>query len=162
GLAAMAEPTADGALALPTEDVINPQLSVADSGLYGMLWDETGAVLWRSLSLLGRDLPVKPVLEPGAPPRYISIEEEGLPPLEAMLMRITWDVDDDGQAEPFTFGIAVSLAPYLERQSTFRRYLIAWFATITLVTLLVLTGLLRVVLRPLTRLERQVRDVEAG
>src|SRR5690606_4885352 len=35
-------------------------------------------------------------------------------------------------------------------------------ATITIVTLLVLTGLLRIVLRPLATLERQVREVEAG
>src|SRR5690606_38463154 len=59
GLAAFAEPTADGALTLPAE-AISPQFSLADSGLYGMLWDEEGKVLWRSLSLVDRDLPISP------------------------------------------------------------------------------------------------------
>src|SRR5690606_34559064 len=89
-------------------------------------------------------------------------DDESFPPLEALLRRIDFDSDDDGVFETYTFGIAVSLVPYLERQSTYRGYLITWFATITLVTLLVLTGLLRIVLRPLATLERQVRDVEAG
>jgi two-component system, OmpR family, sensor histidine kinase PhoQ len=157
GLAVLAEPTEDGSLDLPTE-AINPQLSVADSGLYGILWDADGNTLWRSLSLLERDLPVKPLLEQGEPRRYVFVNDPGFPPLEALLMRIAWD----DEVEPYIFGIAVSLEPYFERQNTFRGYLIAWFAAITLLTLLVLTALLRVVLRPLSRLERQVRDVEAG
>src|SRR5690606_23209031 len=80
---------------------------------------------------------------------------------EALLMGITWEFDD-GRVEPYTLGIAVSLVPYIERQSSFRRYLIGWFAGITAVMLLVLTGLLRWVLRPLRTLERQVREVEDG
>lgn len=157
GLAGLAEPTDDGRLALPA-DAINQQFSVADSGLYGTLWDADGNVLWRSLSLLGDDLPLKPLLDEGESRRFVLVDAPGFPPLEALLMRIAWD---DAE-QSYVFGIAVSLEPYLERQSTFRRYLIAWFAVITLVTLLVLTGLLRIVLRPLATLERQVREVEAG
>src|SRR5690606_38688691 len=161
GMAAVAEPTASGALTLPAEQM-DPQFSVPDSGLYGMLWDESGSVLWRSPSLLGRDLPIEPILHEGQAQRFVPVDEPGLPPLEALLMRISFDVDEDGRFEPYTFGVAVSLVPYIERQQTFRGYLIAWFAAITLVTLLVLTLLLRVVLRPLATLERQVREVEAG
>jgi len=161
GLAAFADPTEDGGLTLPAE-LINPQFSVADSGLYGMLWDADGNVLWRSQSLLDRDLPIASHAHEREPRRYVRIDDASFPPLEALLRRIDFDADDDGVFETYTFGIAVSLVPYLERQSTYRGYLITWFATITLVTLLVLTGLLRIVLRPLATLERQVRDVEAG
>lgn len=161
GLAAFAEPTDDGTLTLPAE-AINPQFSVTDSGLYGMLWDEGGNVLWRSLSLVGRDLPIDPIIDAGESRRYLLVEPTELPPLEALLRRITFDAGEDGSVEAYTFGIAASLVPYIERQQSYRRYLIAWFATITVVTLLVLTGLLRVVLRPLATLERQVREVEAG
>jgi len=161
GLAAFAEPTEAGTLTLPAE-AINPQFSVTDSGLYGMLWDEQGTVLWRSSSLVGRDLPIAPILHEGDPPRFLLVEDEDFPPLEALLRRITYDADDDGEFEAYTFGIAASLVPYIERQQTYRGYLIAWFAAITAVTLLVLTGLLRIVLRPLATLERQVREVEAG
>src|SRR5690606_25781143 len=162
GLAAFAEPTADGPLTLPAA-AISPQFSLAGSGLYGMLWDEEGKVLWRSLSLVARDLPISPTVEEGDSRRYVLVDDDReFPPFEALLRRITWDADDDGVFETYTFGIAASLVPYIERQRTYRGYLIAWFATITLVTLLVLTLLLRFVLRPLATLERQVREVEAG
>jgi len=161
GLAAFADPTDDGGLTLPAE-LINPQFSLADSGLYGMLWDAAGNVLWRSLSLLDRDLPIEPLPSDGEPRRYVRVDDKAFPPLEALLRRIDFDADEDGVFETYTFGIAVSLVPYLERQRTYRGYLITWFATITIVTLLVLTGLLRIVLRPLATLERQVREVEAG
>src|SRR5690606_21918046 len=157
GLAGLAEPTDDGRLTLPT-DAINPEFSVADSGLYGMLWDSAGNVVWSSLSLLGGELPLEPQLAGDETRRRVLVDAPGSPPLEALLMRIAFD----DAAEPYVSGVAVSRGPYLERQATFRRYLIAWFAAITLVTLLVLTVLLRVVLRPLGTLERQVREVEAG
>ena len=54
------------------------------------------------------------------------------------------------------------LEPYYERQAAFRRILIGWFFGITLTMLIVLSGLLTFVLLPLKRLERQVREVEAG
>jgi two-component system sensor histidine kinase PhoQ len=58
--------------------------------------------------------------------------------------------------------VAVSLEPYAERQAAFRLNLIGWFGGVTLTTVIVLAGLLRWVLRPLHRLERQVREVEGG
>ncbi|HEX7079667.1 MAG TPA: ATP-binding protein [Gammaproteobacteria bacterium] len=159
GLIGLAEPTSDGELTLPPA-LLDPQFQVPDSGVYGILWDAEGHTLWQSGSLLGRELSVKSLPEPGVP-RYVALRPDGFPPLEALLLTTTWPFDD-GHVEPFTFGIAVSLDPYLERQSAFRSYLIGWFAAITGVTLLVLTGLLRFVLRPLRTLERQVREVEAG
>jgi two-component system sensor histidine kinase PhoQ len=76
-------------------------------------------------------------------------------------MGIRWDFSD-GATLPYTFGVAVSLAPYEARQASFRRNLIGWFVGITLTMLAVLTGLLSFVLHPVRRLERQVREVEAG
>ena len=76
-------------------------------------------------------------------------------------MGIDWEFED-GQVARYTVGVAVSLEPYNARQLAFRRNLIGWFAGITLTMLIVISGLLRFVLRPLQRLERQVREVEAG
>jgi two-component system sensor histidine kinase PhoQ len=159
GLIALAEPDPIGELTLPAE-AVDPQFEVADSGLYGVLFDGEGRALWQSLSLLGRSFPVEALLRPGEQ-RYLTIDAPGLPPLEALLMGIDWEFED-GQIAPYTFGVAVSLEPYDERQRAFRRNLIGWFAGITLTMLIVISGLLRFVLRPLHRLERQVREVEAG
>jgi two-component system sensor histidine kinase PhoQ len=72
-------------------------------------------------------------------------------------MGVTWEDEAD-----YTFAIALSLEPYNQRQAAFRRILIGWFLGITVTMLLVLSGLLTFVLLPLRRLERQVREVEAG
>jgi two-component system sensor histidine kinase PhoQ len=159
GLIALAEPDSSGALMLPT-DAINPQFEVANSGLYGALYDGNGRAVWQSLSLLGRDFPVDDLAAAGEE-RYVLLDVPGFPQLEALLMGITWEFAD-GRVAPYTFAIAVSLEPYQARQVAFRRNLIGWFVGITLTMLIVISGLLTFVLLPLRRLERQVREVEAG
>lgn len=159
GLIALAEPDRNGELMLPTDD-IDPQFSVADSGLYGVVLDAEGKPLWQSLSLLGRGLPIDDLPEPGEQ-RYLGLEAAGLPPLEALLMGVTWEFADE-RVVPYTFGIAVSLEPYNARQAAFRRNLIGWFAGITVTMLIVIGGLLGWVFRPVRRLERQVREVDSG
>ena len=93
--------------------------------------------------------------------RHLLIDAPGFPSIEAQLMGITWEFAD-GRAAVYTFAIGVSLEPYNERQATFRSYLVGWFLGVTLTMLLVVGGLLTLVLRPVRRLERQVREVEAG
>jgi two-component system sensor histidine kinase PhoQ len=159
GLIALARPDPGGELSLPA-DAVDPQFEVANSGLYAALFDGEGRTLWQSLSLLGREFPVKELPPPGEPLR-VTVDAPGFPPLAALLMGITWEFED-GSVAPYTFAIAVSLEPYNERQLAFRRNLIGWFAGITLTMLIVLNGLLTFVLHPLRRLERQVREVEAG
>ncbi len=159
GLIALAEPAAGGELTLPT-DAIDSQFEVANSGLYGALFDGNGHAIWQSLSLLGRDFPVDE-LPATNERRTVRIDVPGFPPLEALLRNVTWEFAD-GRLEPYTFAIAASLEPYNARQAAFRRDLIGWFAGIELTMIIVVAGLLTFVLLPLRRLERQVREVEAG
>jgi two-component system sensor histidine kinase PhoQ len=156
GLVALAEPDDKGELRLPN-DAIDPQYGVANSGLYGALFDSNGRALWQSLSLLGRDFPADEVV-PRGERRYVTVEVPGFPPIEALLMGLGWE----DRPAPYTFAVGVSLEPYRERQATFRRYLIGWFVGVTVTMLLVVSSLLTFVLLPVRRLERQVREVEAG
>src|SRR5882672_3431636 len=143
GLIALAEPDPDGQLTLPT-DAIDPQFEVANSGLYGALFDDSGRALWQSLSLLGRDFPVDEL--PGVGERrYVMLDVPGFPPLEALLMGITWE----DREEPYTIAIATSLEPYDARQLAFRRNLIGWFVGVTLTMMIVIGGLLTFLLLPL-------------
>jgi two-component system sensor histidine kinase PhoQ len=93
--------------------------------------------------------------------RFERLDVPGFPPLEAFLMGITWPFPD-GRAADYTFAIALSLEPYNERQAAFQRNLIGWFIGVTVTMLVVISGLLTFVLLPVRRLERQVREVEAG
>jgi two-component system sensor histidine kinase PhoQ len=88
----------------------------------------------------------------------VKVDVPGFPPIEALLMGVIWE----DRPTPYTFAIGVSLEPYNERQATFRNYLIGWFLGVTLTMLIVVSSLLTFVLRPVRRLERQVREVEAG
>ncbi len=159
GLIATAEPGPDGELRLPT-GAVDAHFEVPNSGFYGALYDANGRALWQSLSLLGRDFPTDELAMPGQR-RNLMLDVPGFPPIEAQLMGITWEFAD-GRTAPYTFAIGVSLEPYNDRQATFRNYLIGWFLGVTLMMLLVVSGLLTFVLRPVHRLERQVREVEAG
>lgn len=159
GLIALAEPDPIGELTIPA-DAVDPQLGVAESGLYAALYDGEGFPLWESLSLIGRSLPVDGQMSSGDE-RFETVNAAGLPPLEAFLMGIDWEFQD-GTVAPYTIAVALSLEPYMARQNAFRRYLIGWFAGITLTMLIVLAGLLTFVLLPLHRLETQVRQIEAG
>jgi two-component system, OmpR family, sensor histidine kinase PhoQ len=155
GLIALAETNENGDLTLPA-DAIDPQLEVANSGVFGALYSDDGRTMWQSLSLLGRDFPVDYLAVAGEE-RFQRLDVPGFPPLEALLMGVTWEDEAD-----YTFAIALSLEPYNQRQAAFRRIVIGWFLGITLTMLIVLSGLLTFVLLPLRRLERQVREVEAG
>jgi two-component system sensor histidine kinase PhoQ len=157
GLVALAERDASGNLTLPA-DALDSQLELANSGLYGALFAADGRALWQSLSLLGRDFPVDDLPAPGDE-QLLTLDVPGFPPLEALLMTLTWG---DAPGADYTFAIALSLEPYAERQAAFRRNLIGWFGGVTVTMMIVIGSLLTFLLLPLRRLERQVREVEAG
>ena len=159
GLVAAAETGPDRQLTMPAGN-LDPEFQVPNSGMFGAVFDTDGRAIWQSLSLLGRDFPADELPEPGKR-HYAKLDVPGFPPLDALLIGIVWEFPDKHSA-PYTFAIAVSLEPYNQRQSAFRRDLIAWFGGITLTMLLVVGGLLTFMLLPLRRLERQVREVEAG
>jgi two-component system sensor histidine kinase PhoQ len=159
GLIAVAEPDASGELSLP-KDLINPQFEAARSGQYGVLWNANEEPVWESLSLLRHHLILPELPAPGEHRRFRIVVPD-LGPLEVLVMGVTWDFGG-GRSAPYTFGVGVSLQPYQQRQTSFRRRLIGWFAGLTLTMLLVTAGLLSWVLRPLRSLEKQVREVESG
>jgi len=133
---------------LPSE-AIDKQFAVANSGLFGALFDGDGRVLWQSLSLLGRDFPVDDLPAPGQQ-HYAKVDVPGFPPLEALIMGITWEFGD-GRAAPYSVAIAVSLEPYDARQLGFRRNLIGWFGGVTVTMMIVIGSMLTFLLSFLAR-----------
>jgi two-component system sensor histidine kinase PhoQ len=159
GLIALAETDIEGRITLPQE-TINPQFGLANSGLFGVVWDSDGFPVWQSQSLVGREFPYVRTPEAGAQ-RYQSIDIEGLPPLELLVMGIDWE-QDDGSFTAYTFGTAVALDRYIAEQNGFRRNVISWFVAVTITMIAVILGVLSWVLRPVRRLAREVSDIEAG
>jgi two-component system sensor histidine kinase PhoQ len=160
GLIALAEETPEGNLSL-RDEILNPQFSLTDSGIYGTVWDADGVPTWRSGSLLDNDLAVPRWPVPGEQHYARLAPRSGLPEVEILIMGVSWEFAE-GYVLPYAFGVAVSMEPYAIRQAAFRRNLTGWFVGVTVTLVLVLAGLLRFVLTPLRRLEREVREVEAG
>jgi two-component system sensor histidine kinase PhoQ len=159
GLIALAETDENGLLTLPQE-TINPQFGLANSGLFGVVWDADGFPVWQSQSLVGREFPYVRTPNPGAQ-HYETLQADGLPPLELLVMGIDWE-EADGSVTAYTFGTAVSLDRYAAEQADFRRNVISWFVGVTITMIAVILGVLSWVLRPVRRLAREVRDIEAG
>ena len=160
GLISVAQPDPQTGLNLP-DDLAQPRFNLAGSGLYGAMWDARGRLIWRSWSMLDRELDF------GDPPatvgqsQVLQVTGPDGDEIKAALMTINWEFAD-ATVRPFTFGVAVSLAPYRQQETNFRLTLIGWFAIATVITLVVLAVLLHWVLAPLRQLEQEVVEIEQG
>jgi len=76
-------------------------------------------------------------------------------------MGIDWE-QEDGSFTAYTFGTAVALQRYVDEQNEFRGNVISWFVGVTLTMLVVILGVLGWVLRPVRKLAREIREIEAG
>jgi two-component system sensor histidine kinase PhoQ len=70
--------------------------------------------------------------------------------------------EDPTEPQGFTFSVAVSLTPFEEQLSRFRQELLGWFTGLMALLLAVLAVLLRWVLAPVRRMEREIHEVEEG
>jgi two-component system sensor histidine kinase PhoQ len=74
---------------------------------------------------------------------------------------IVWD-DLHGHPARFTFSIASSLDSYRAQIASFRRQMVGWFVSLAVLLVATLALLLRWLLKPVRRLEREIKQVEAG
>jgi two-component system, OmpR family, sensor histidine kinase PhoQ len=156
-LIAAAEPQPGGGYAPPPGDLAS-RLRTPHSGLYAQIRSTHSRQVWRSPSTAGAPIDFGAALEPGArevsyssnDPERIAIESRG----------IQFE-DREGHSE-LTFSVAASLSPYEEQLWSFRRRLFGWFIGLMLLLLATLAGLLRWVLSPVRRMEREIHAVEEG
>lgn len=158
-LIAAAEPAGEKAslrLPSPTER----RLLSPDSGLYAEIRNASGRPVWRSPSALGIEIAAPP---PGAAGerRGATVAPDGGPELAIESLAVDW-VFEDGRVAPFQFVVAQSLAPWRAQQRAFRTGLVISFGLLALALLAVVTGVLGRTLRPLARIEAEIRDMEAG
>jgi two-component system sensor histidine kinase PhoQ len=156
-LIAAADPQPDGSYA-PTPQELDPRLRTPRSGLYAQIRSQHH--LWRSPSTAGRSSDFGALLVPGQRSNltYTTFGHDRV----AIESRAIQFADDPSGKRTLTFSVAVSLSPYEEELWRFRRELIGWFAGLMLVLLATLAALLRWVLGPVRRLEREIHEVEEG
>ena len=158
-LLAAAEPDDKGDLVMP-DRLREPRFERIGSGLYAELRDVAGAVLWRSRSALGLEVPGGVVPELG---NHLfareSLEDET--PLLTLSLAVEWELDD-GATKPYVFKVAESLDSFNAQVSGFRRQLFGWFAAVALTMLLAFSMLLRGLLKPLRLIETEITEIEEG
>jgi len=155
-LIAAADPQPDGSYA-PTPQELDPRLRTPRSGLYAQIRSQHH--LWRSPSTAGLSSDFGALLVPGE--RHLAYAAFGHDRV-AIASRAIQFADDPKGTRALTFSVAVSLSPYEEQQWRFRRKLLGWFAGLMLVLLATLAALLRWVLGPVRRMEREIHEVEEG
>jgi two-component system sensor histidine kinase PhoQ len=155
-LIAAAEPQPDGKYA-PEPSDLAARLRTPRSGLYAQIVTHKKAI-WRSPSTAGAPIDFGPALAPGV--RQFSFTNDGRERIEIESRGIEFE-DRTGHVE-LTFSVAAGLTPYEQQLWSSRRKLFGWFIGLMLVLLVALAALLRWVLSPLRRMEREIHEVEEG
>ena len=157
-LIAAAEPNPAGGYDAPLNG-LDARLATPDSGLYAQIVSDNH--VWRSPSLAGvMPIDFGPPLAQGE--REFSNELVGHTRVAIESRGISFADDPTQQGHALTFSVAVSLTQYEQQLWIFRSRLLGWFTGLMLLLLVSLAALLRSVLAPLRRLEREIHEVEEG
>jgi two-component system sensor histidine kinase PhoQ len=158
-LIAAADP--DGPESVTPTAALETRLNTPGSGLYAEIRSASGEAIWRSQSTTGSDVQFGPPLEAGERSFFFT-HVAGTPVRLAVASRaITWD-DLHGQPARFTFSIASSLDVYDAQLESFRQRMVGWFVGLAILLIATLASLMRWLLKPVRRLEREIKEVEAG
>ena len=155
-LIAAAEPQPDGGYA-PTPNELDPRLATPRSGVYAEIRSQLHQ--WRSPSTAGLDADFGPLLP--RTERTLDFATFGHERVAIESRAIQFEDDPNG-TRGLTFSVAASLSPYEEQLWDFRRELVGWFIALMLLLLVTLAALLRWVLAPVRRMEREIHAVEEG
>lgn len=156
---AVAEPGEAGAgLELPEPP--DGRMLSPGSGLYAEIRDAAGRPVWRSPSALDLALELPPPGAPGVRDSWVQPQRGG-PGLALSSMVIDWEFDA-GRVESYRFVVAQGLETWVAQRRAFRLGLVGWFGALAAATLALLAFVLRRVMRPLGRIEQEIREMEGA
>ena len=158
-LIAASEIRDDGTLAL-AESLPEMQLSIANSGFYGQITRNDGQVVWRSASMVKREIPFRTNLGFGQQVQQILTDSTGQL-LYSASFGILWD-----ESRPLTHGFTYSVAElpesYNAQLKLFGEKLLGSLSAVAVILLLAQTALLRWSLTPLRQVTRELKAIEDG
>ena len=144
----------------PAEQLAEMRFNNPGSGLYGEIARSDGYVSWRSPSMAGTGLELAPELEPGE--RWFGELRAADGSTVLVLSRaIEWEFSKR-RTRSFVYSVAESQAPYYAQLNRLRVQMFGWFGVLMLLLLGALAILLRRLLSPLRRVEREIEAIEVG
>ena len=145
----------------PAAKSLDAALETPRSGLYAQIRSPRVHAVWRSPSTAGVSIDFGGALLTGGR-SFIPATTEKDDERVAIESRGIQFTDDPETGQTLTFSVAASLGPYEEKLWRFRSQLLEVFAGLMALLLGTLAALLRWVLRPVRRLEREIHEVEEG
>jgi two-component system sensor histidine kinase PhoQ len=155
-LISSAEIEADGRLV--PQNLAEPRLATPGSGLYAEIEGAAGS--WRSPSTVGSGLALSGEPKTGER-RFEHVRLGDGTRVLALSLGVHWE-PEEGSARDYVIRAAQSLEPWYAQLLRVRTGLVTGFLLLGLLLLGGLAIALRVALRPLRRLEREISDIEAG
>jgi two-component system sensor histidine kinase PhoQ len=142
-----------------------PQLAEArfknpGSGLYAEILRSDGYPSWRSNSLMGTGLEFIAERKTGRK-EFKQLHGSDGSTVLALSMAIDWEFAN-GITRSFTYSVAENLEPYNAQLHRFRGQLFGWFSVLMALLLGAFAIMLRRLLAPLRRAEREIEAVEQG
>lgn len=160
-LLAVAELDAEGRLRLPAQ-LPEPRFSAPGSGLYAQVVGADGKALWRSHSVLGRQLPLAQGVAAGTVDfRYQTRVESMDVGLFTLRFGVEWE-DEQGRLWPFTLEVIEDDVGYARQLTRYRGTLWTGLGAVAAALLLVQLLVLAWGLQPLRRLAAELKAVDAG
>lgn len=153
------EEDANGGLQ-PAPQLAEVRFKNPGSGLYGEIIRGDGRPSWRSPSLVGTDLDFALQLKPGER-RFGELRSANGAVVLVLSRGIEWEFDDR-RTRSFVYSVAENQEPYYAQLNRFRVQLFGWFSVLMLLLLGALAILLRRLLAPLRRVEREIEAIETG
>lgn len=158
-LVSAAESTPEGGIDVRIADP-ESQLVVPGSGRYAQIMDAHGAALWSSPSILTTSLNLDAAVPVGGRALASRVAGDG-ESVRVLWRGLRWDFAP-GRSRELVFAVGESTASYDAELRRFRQVTGGWFVLLTVVMVAALAALLRRALRPLLRLEDEIREIEAG
>jgi two-component system, OmpR family, sensor histidine kinase PhoQ len=143
----------------PPQELPEPRFSTPDSGLYAIITNHDGTVLWQSRSLTGRNLGITEQQAPGER-RFNRLARAGMQ-LYALAFGVAWE-DDSGMEALYTFTVTEETKVFQAEIDSFRSTLWGWLGGMAMVLLLAQGVILRWGLRPLRSVTTDLQNIEKG
>jgi two-component system sensor histidine kinase PhoQ len=115
---------------------------------------------WRSISLTGTGLTF-PTPEKYGEPLFGQLTNADGSNVLALSRRLEWQFDN-GVTRSFVYSVAEDLGPYYAQLNGFRGQLFGWFGVLVLLLIGAIAMLVRRLLAPLRRVEKEIAAIEVG
>ncbi|MDY6949480.1 MAG: ATP-binding protein [Pseudomonadota bacterium] len=158
-LALLSASEEDSSGGLRPEQLAEPRFDNPGSGLYGEVVRADGLPSWRSKSLTGTGIEF-PQVRTGER-RFGELQRADGSSVLSLSMGIEWQFRN-GVTRPFVYSVAEGLEPYYAQLNQLRGRLFGWFGALMAMLLGAFAVLLRRLLAPLRRVEREIEAIEAG